>query len=203
MATSTSTGKVKRTRRDAQTPSGSSLSTFVALDFETANHDRASACAVSAVVVESGKIEVTRTRFIRPPTSFFAFTDVHGIDWGRVRVERTFKEVWADFAALIEQASFVAAHNATFDRSVLEACCRAAGIPTPRVPFVCTVKLARRVWGIFPTRLPDVCRELGIKLKHHDPASDAEACARIVLAAVEAGVDPVGLQSPVRTARRA
>jgi DNA polymerase-3 subunit epsilon len=45
------------------------------------------------------------------------------------------------------------------------------------------VRLARRVWGIYPTRLSDVCRRLGIPLRHHDAASDAEACARIVIAA--------------------
>jgi DNA polymerase-3 subunit epsilon len=36
--------------------------------------------------------------------------------------------------------------------------------------------------------LPDVCRRLGIGLIHHDPGSDAEACARIVIAAASPGV---------------
>jgi DNA polymerase-3 subunit epsilon len=31
--------------------------------------------------------------------------------------------------------------------------------------------------------LPNVCSYLGIPLDHHNAASDAEACARIVLAA--------------------
>lgn len=45
------------------------------------------------------------------------------------------------------------------------------------------MKLARRTWGLRPAKLPDVCRHLGIGLRHHDALSDAEACARIVLAA--------------------
>ena len=57
----------------------------------------------------------------------------------------------------------------------------------PRVPFTCTVQLARSQWGICPTRLPDVCRRLRIPLRHHDSGSDAEACARIVLAAEAKG----------------
>ena len=44
--------------------------------------------------------------------------------------------------------------------------------------------LARRHLGIYPTTLPDVCRRLRIPLRHHDPLSDAEACARIVIAAL-------------------
>jgi DNA polymerase-3 subunit epsilon len=45
------------------------------------------------------------------------------------------------------------------------------------------MQLARQTWRIYPTRLPDVCARLGLALRHHDPASDAEACARIVIAA--------------------
>ena len=42
---------------------------------------------------------------------------------------------------------------------------------------------ARRVWGVRPTKLPDVCRYLGLSLTHHDALSDAEAAAQIVIAA--------------------
>jgi DNA polymerase-3 subunit epsilon len=49
------------------------------------------------------------------------------------------------------------------------------------------MELARQVWRIYPTRLPDVCRHLGIALNHHHAVSDAEACARIVLAAFRSG----------------
>jgi DNA polymerase-3 subunit epsilon len=66
---------------------------------------------------------------------------------------------------------------------VLEACCRHARVRSPALPYVCTVQLARRTWGIYPTKLPDVCASLGIALDHHEALSDAEACARIVLAA--------------------
>ncbi|NNN06310.1 MAG: hypothetical protein HKL90_10460 [Elusimicrobia bacterium] len=48
-------------------------------------------------------------------------------------------------------------------------------------------KIARKAWAIRPTKLPDVCRHLGLKLSHHDALSDAEACANIVLAAAKDG----------------
>jgi DNA polymerase-3 subunit epsilon len=49
------------------------------------------------------------------------------------------------------------------------------------------VRLARQTWDLFPTKLNDVCDYLGITLKHHHAASDAEACALIVIAAHQGG----------------
>ena len=95
----------------------------------------------------------------------------------------TFAELWPTLRAWIDDAAFVAAHNAPFDRSVLHACCARYRLRLPRTPFTCTVQLARAQWGIRPTKLPDVCRRLRIPLRHHDAGADALACARIVLAA--------------------
>jgi DNA polymerase III subunit epsilon len=156
---------------------------FVAIDFETADHGRDSACAVALVRVEAGSIVKTAHRLVRPPRRRFVFTYLHGIAWEDVREEPEFGDVWPALAPMLDGAEFLAAHNAPFDRGVLHACCEAARLGPPRVPFRCTVEIARRKWGIYPTKLDHVCRRLDIPLRHHDAASDAEACARIVLAA--------------------
>ena len=44
---------------------------FVAIDFETADYQRDSACAVALVRVESGKIVAREHRLIRPPRRTF------------------------------------------------------------------------------------------------------------------------------------
>ena len=112
-------------------------------------------------------------------------------------------EAWPGLLPLLEGAEFVAAHNAPFDRSVLRACCDRAGLETPGLPFLCTVRLARKVWGMYPTRLPDVCGRLGIPLRHHHAGSDAEACARIVLRATrEEGPSALDGLLPVARAAR-
>ena len=162
---------------------------FVAIDFETADYGRDSACAVGLVKVEGGRIARRLRRLIRPPRREFVFTYIHGIEWGDVAGEPVFSEVWRELSPLLEGAEFLAAHNASFDRGVLSACCQAAGLAVPAQPFLCTVQLARRTWGIRPTKLPDVCRHLGIKLNHHEALSDAEACARIVMAARKTGAE--------------
>jgi len=156
---------------------------FVAIDFETADHGRDSACSIGLVRVEGSRIVVRASRLIRPPRRDFIFTYIHGISWCDVASAPAFSLVWRELRPLLDGAEVIAAHNAPFDRSVLAASCAMGGIAPPSIPFLCTMKLARDRWGVFPTKLPDVCRHLGLRLKHHDAASDAEACARIVLAA--------------------
>lgn len=163
------------------------MNSFVAIDFETANPERVSACAVGLARRDKGKITVARSFLIRPPSSRFEFTDIHGLRWEDVHHAPSFGQLWPNLLPWFDDAEFIAAHNAPFDRSVLQACCSMYGIRVPRLPFTCTVELARSQWGIHPTRLPVVCRRLGISLRHHDPGSDAEACARIVLAAEAEG----------------
>ena len=66
--------------------------------------------------------------------------------------------------------------------------------PVPAAPVTDAIHLhgsaCPGAMGIRPTKLPDVCRRLGIPLLHHDAASDATACARIVLAAEAEGWRP-------------
>lgn len=161
-------------------------SVFVALDFETADHGWDSACALALVRVEEGEVTARRFCLIRPPRRHFRFSYLHGITWEDVAGQPHFGELWPELAPLLQGAHFLAAHNASFDRGVLTACCRLYGLRPPALPFLCTVQLARRTWKLYPTRLPHVCQFLGIPLNHHDAASDAEACARIVIAALKA-----------------
>jgi len=160
---------------------------FAALDFETADYCRDSACALSVVIVDNEQVVDTWASLIRPPRKDFVFTYLHGISWSHVKDKPAFGELWPDVAKLLANVDFLAAHNASFDRSVLQTCCAAAGHERAAAPFLCTVKLARATWGIFPTKLSDVAHHLQIPLKHHDAASDAFACAQILIKAREMG----------------
>jgi DNA polymerase-3 subunit epsilon len=163
------------------------MTDFVAIDFETADPGADSACAVGLVRVRDGVIAERVRQLIRPPRRQFAFTWVHGITWAMVRDAPPFGEVWGGLRPLLSGAECLVAHNAAFDRNVLRACCAAAALPAPLLRFACTVKAARQTWNVYPTKLPDVCRFLAIPLRHHDPASDAHACAQIALAAIQDG----------------
>lgn len=163
------------------------MSTFAAIDFETANESRWSACAVGIVVVSNSRVVAREQFFIRPPSADFRFTYIHGLTWSDVESAPGFGKLWPRLQSLLRRMDFLAAHNASFDRGVLNACCALAEVDPPPLPFVCTVRLARALWSIYPTKLPRVCSELGIPLRHHEALSDAEACAQIVLRAQREG----------------
>lgn len=165
----------------------SALGSFVAIDFETAGYERDSACSIGLVRVEKGAIVDRQQRLIRPPRDLsaagaFKFTEIHGLTWDHVKDAQPFSEVWSALEPMVAGVDFLAAHYAQFDSGVLSECGAVVALP-----FLCTVRLAREAWGIFPTKLPIVCARLGIELQHHNALSDAEACARIVIAAMGAG----------------
>ena len=157
------------------------MSKFLAIDFETADNGRDSACAVGLVRVEDEKIVRKEYRLIRPPRPDMLFTYIHGITWKEVENEPLFAEVWPGIKDLFEGIEFITAHNAPFDKGVMNACCAAAGLVPPPLPFVCTVKLSKKELGINPAKLSHVCHHLSIPLNHHNALSDAEACARIMI----------------------
>jgi DNA polymerase-3 subunit epsilon len=151
--------------------------------------DPDSACAVGLVRVEKRHIARREYRLIRPWTRRFEFTYLHGIAWRDVARAPKFARVWHLIAEMCDGVDFIAAHNADFDEGVLRACCARSGIAVAELRFECTVKMARRALGIYPTGLAVVAARLGIPLDHHNAASDASACAQIVLRATRGESD--------------
>ncbi|MGB8602559.1 MAG: 3'-5' exonuclease [Rhizomicrobium sp.] len=154
---------------------------FVALDFETANTAADSACEIGLARFEDGALVAQQSWYIRPPTPELRFTYLHGIDWEMVKDAPDFGTLLPEIEDFIAGADFLAAHNAAFDARVLRTTAARYDRRPPSQPFLCTVKLARAVWNIYPTKLPDVCSALDIELgRHHRAGFDAEACGHIV-----------------------
>lgn len=174
------------------------MSKFLAIDFETANNAADSACAIGLVRGENGKIVQEEAFLIRPPSPEFFFTHIHGLTWEHVMDAPDFGLLWPDIEPYFEGVDFLAAHNSGFDSRVLKSCCARYDLAMPEQAFTCTVKLARGMWEVRPTKLPNVAHFLGLDLNHHDALSDSRACANIILAAerdgwsFETGYDNVG-----------
>lgn len=158
---------------------------FLAIDFETANRYRNSACAIGLVKVEKNKVVYRESFLIKPPQNYFEFTNIHGISWDDVKNEPTFNIIWKKIRQFFHNAEFIVAHNSSFDKSVLNKTCEHYNIELPKLNYQCTVKLSRELWNIYPTTLPDVCNYFRIPLIHHDALSDTEACAKIMIKAVK------------------
>jgi len=170
---------------------------FVAIDFETANECKDSACAVGIAIVEDGIVTRSFQRLIRPPTDYFSDWNfrTHGIHWQDVKQEGDFATVWKDIRSAIGDASYLVAHNAGFDQQVLSECCEFYGIDPPGAEFLCTIEAASSIWTLDSYNLPRVCEFLRIPLKHHNAESDASASAHILLQAIGHGYDLAGTGS--------
>ncbi len=164
----------------------------VAIDFETANESRTSACSVGVAWIEDGRVTATEEHLIRPrEMRFNPFNSaIHGIRAEDVADAPEFPAVWARIGDRLD-GRLVLAHNAAFDVSVLRHTLSDYGLAWPACAYLCTVVLARRAWpALTAHKLNHLADFLGIALDHHRAGSDAEACGRIALAATrELGLD--------------
>lgn len=165
------------------------ISDFVAIDFETANAQRGSPCALGVVTVREGKIMGRQKWLMRPPPSVDYFdqfnVNVHGITPQMVASKPRFGDLLNDVMKVID-GRMVVAHNAGFDLSVLRYACEESGLNFPRMSFLCTMVLSRTILDIETYSLPRVAQELGIDFKgHHDPLADAECTARVLICLAE------------------
>jgi DNA polymerase-3 subunit epsilon len=162
------------------------MTDFAALDFETANQNYSSVCAVGIIIVRNSKISDTYYSLIRPEPNYYLdwFTeDIHGIAYEDTIDEKPFPEVWAVITPKIAGLTLVA-HNSQFDEGCLAAVHKAYKMPYPEYSFQCTCKASRRVFGKkLPNHsLPTVAKKCGFDLlKHHNALADAEACAVIAM----------------------
>lgn len=159
-----------------------------AIDFETAYYAATSAIALGISRIKDNVVIETRSWLFRPPgkTIFIRpdFIDIHGIKPRDLVGKPQFDGVWPEMALYFETATMLLAHNARFDKNVLYSTAWHYGINLPAFDWVCTVNLARAKWpDIENHKLSTVCRHLDIPLQHHDPASDAQACANIYIQA--------------------
>ena len=156
----------------------------IAIDFETANEQRASPCAVGLAWIEDGQVVRREHRFIRPPEMRFSPGNirVHGIRPHDVENAPEFPAVMAEFWPDLS-STLLLAHNAGFDMGVITATFALYGGSPSRLDYLCTRDIARRAWAGEPSYgLAAMARRVGVSFRHHDAEEDAYACARLALA---------------------
>jgi len=142
---------------------------FTAIDFETANSSRGSACAVGLCTVQDGKIVRCEQRFIRPePLYFSPFNiSIHGITETDVADAPAFAELWPEMLASISGP--LVAHNASFDISVIRRSLDDAGLEYPDLDYYCTRVMAKLAWPGMPTYgLDHMAQHIGLSFQHHN-----------------------------------
>lgn len=156
--------------------------TFTAIDYETANSSRASACSVGYVVVQEGYVVRSQHEYIRPPTGLeFTNSWLHGITAEHCEDAPEWMSVMEDMVAANPGAPLIS--YSSFDKGVWNAAWQLQGdVAVPDVQFLDALVLARRALELPGYSLPTVAAALQVpSFNHHNAEDDALACARIVL----------------------
>lgn len=164
---------------------------FTAIDFETANSQRGSVCAVGLARVVHGEIVERASWLIKPPSGIDHFeprnVGIHGIRAKDVVTARDWETSLASIFRFADGGQFVA-YNAKFDASVMRAATAATGMDLPQHEFYCALELAQGHLDLPRHRLNDVTDHLNLPpFEHHEAGADAIACASVVLAIARMG----------------
>ena len=156
---------------------------FVAIDFETTNHNQESVCSVGIIVVRNGEETDRYYSLIHPvPNEYDDINiSVHGIQPEETENAPLFPEVWKEIEKRIGDLPLVA-HNKAFDETCLKRVFEAYKMKYPNYKFYCTCIASRKkLKNILPNhKLDTVAEYCGFHLEnHHNALADAEACAEI------------------------
>ncbi len=158
------------------------MTDFAAIDFETANYERSSVCAVGVVIVRGGEIVDTFYSLIQPEPNYYCWQcrAVHGLSHADTDDAPVFPEVWAQIEPLIEGLPLVA-HNSPFDAGCLREVLRVYQMDYPDYEFYDTCRASRSALPDLDNhQLDTVSAACGFLLEnHHHALADAEACAWI------------------------
>lgn len=153
---------------------------FIAIDFETSNPQRVSACALGYARVEYGSVVESKSFLIKPVGGHAPFqSQIHGI-----KEEHTFDK--PDFGKLFPSikeifVSKLVAHS-LFDMQVLNALSEHFDLNL-KFDYFDTSSFAKQLFpDLKDHKLKTLAKHFSLpKFQHHDAREDAIACANICL----------------------
>ena len=161
------------------------MKTFVAIDFETANPKRVSACSVGGCVIQGSEITDSFSTLIKPPSEYGNFAPmnvrIHGITPDKVESAPTFEDLFPRFQARVKGRTVIS--YSKFDLSVINSLLDYYGHDSD-FSYIDVCTLAKeRIPGLANYKLQTVVKHLGLgEFNHHDAAEDANMCAKVFLA---------------------
>ena len=161
---------------------------FIAIDFETANADRASICQFGVTKVEQGNLISTRCGFVDCEMAFAPINvQIHGINEDKVHGQPKLYEVLVPLLKDLA-GSFVICHSA-FDRVALTRSAQNCNLEMPEIFWLDSMRIARQNWphlfGKSGYGLANIAKTLDIEFGHHDAGEDSRAAAIIVIRSIE------------------
>lgn len=157
--------------------------TFVAVDFEIMTADAASVCAAGVVQVINGIVKKAFYTLVKPVYNPHAHlnTDIHGITPEMCDDGMEYAELHKILCSLTNNGAIpFVCHNQQADMRYLHALEEYYGLQGLNLDScICT-------YAITGKKLTEACKEFNIPFfDHHDALADAQACARVYLAAAD------------------
>lgn len=158
---------------------------FIAIDFETGNPQRVSACALGYARVANGRVVDSTSHLIKPVGGHAPFqSKIHGIKDEHTFDKPNFGELYPKVSEIFQ--STLVAHS-LFDKQVLSALSDHFGLGL-EFEYIDTSLIAKqRLPELKNHKLKTLAKHFGLsKFQHHDAREDAIACANICLKLHEA-----------------
>lgn len=162
------------------------MTSFVAIDVETANAFMGSICQIGAVRFEEGREVESISWLVDPLDDFDPLNiSIHGINEQIVRGQPCFAERHAELDHFTMGAVTVC--HTHFDRVALMQACAAGEHPPLTCRWLDSARVARRAWpevahsgfGLAP-----LAKRFGFSFRHHDAVEDARVAGLILLRAI-------------------
>lgn len=156
---------------------------FVAIDFETANAKRVSACSLGVCFYDRGVLQKKRHFLIHPIGEYAAMNmKIHGITPVMTADAPTFEEIYPLLQEYFE--SYPVMGYSKFDRSVLNSLIEYYDLPiSGQIRYIDVCEIAKERLPELPNhKLPTVAKHFGLgQFKHHNAEDDAVKCAEVFL----------------------
>lgn len=160
---------------------------YIAIDFETANYYKNSACSVGLVRFIDGKETDSCYSLIHPAKMYFIpewTRDIHHISYDDVRNKPYFPEVWdtlvMPFINKTPDVPLVAHNGTSFDMNVIRDCCNYFGMEIPKLQYFDSLYVARKTWPELNHHLTALGEHFKIEYEAHDALEDSRTCGLII-----------------------
>ena len=154
---------------------------FIAIDFETANSNRISACAVGIIFIKNSKVAFSKKFYIKPPKGENFNTQhisIHGITKEDVVNSLNFSELWESELNKYFNNNLIVYHNASMDLSILKNLFQYYSIKDFSIKHIDTMRIAEKSFN--PKKLSDLAQKFEISFSNnHEPEEDARVCAYV------------------------
>lgn len=160
------------------------MNTFIAIDFETANNQRLSACCIGFCVYENGQLKKKGKHLFQPPKEHNTFLEfhetLHGIKSEMVATKPHFYQLWHQELRETFLDQTLVCHNSSMDASILNQLFEYYNILDP-IPMIYDTMSIAKQYGL-PGKIVDLVAHFGLEqIAHHDPEDDARICGEVYL----------------------